>query len=270
MGERTTTTALQKNANSLYTIPTDKLSAVQSIFTTKQLQLLHQVTPAEHIHKFPSNAGAMAGLAFVTGGYMKHMLDRLTGGMWSFEVKEKGNTSGQIWVLGRLTLYKPDGSSLIFKEQFGRAKIKYKTDHGKPTDQPMDIGNDMKAATTDALKKCASELGIARDIYAANEFIEAEIVDRADVEDIEQEEVVEEQKKNETFEEKVDETYKKYVQGALMKQFPTTFERMQFIKEHTSKISLEKLNDYDWQYLCAKVEELQLEKVNPDTPQEES
>ena len=34
----------------------------------------------------------------------------------------------------------------------------------------MDLGNDLKAATTDALKKCASELGIASDIYAPNEF----------------------------------------------------------------------------------------------------
>ena len=32
------------------------------------------------------------------------------------------------------------------------------------------MGNDLKAATTDALKKCASELGIASDIYAPNEF----------------------------------------------------------------------------------------------------
>ena len=36
----------------------------------------------------------------------------------------------------------------------------------------LDYGNDLKAATTDALKKCASELGIASDIYGANEFKE--------------------------------------------------------------------------------------------------
>ena len=36
----------------------------------------------------------------------------------------------------------------------------------------LDYGNDLKAAATDALKKCASELGIASDIYGSEEFKE--------------------------------------------------------------------------------------------------
>ena len=69
---------------------------------------------------------------------------------------------------------------IIIKEQFGRADIKfkneYKTVNGKQvkviTDDCLDYGDDCKAAATDALKKCASELGIASDIYGANEFKE--------------------------------------------------------------------------------------------------
>jgi hypothetical protein len=38
--------------------------------------------------------------------------------------------------------------------------------------QPLDYANDLKAAATDALKKCASEIGIANDIYGKNEFRE--------------------------------------------------------------------------------------------------
>ena len=69
----------------------------------------------------------------------------------------------------------------IIKMQFGRADIKFKKD----TKEPMDLGNDLKAATTDALKKCASELGIAGDIYGTNEFKEIQVISESEQSDIE-------------------------------------------------------------------------------------
>lgn len=57
---------------------------------------------------------------------------------------------------------------MVVKEQFGRADIKFKRD----SKDMVDYGNDLKAATTDALKKCAAELGIASDVYGKNEFKE--------------------------------------------------------------------------------------------------
>ena len=45
----------------------------------------------------------------------------------------------------------------------------------------VDYGNDLKAATTDALKKCASELGIASDVYGKNEFREIKYQDLSDL-----------------------------------------------------------------------------------------
>jgi len=45
----------------------------------------------------------------------------------------------------------------------------------KGTDIPLNLGNDLKAAATDALKKCAAELGIAADIYNADEFREVDV-----------------------------------------------------------------------------------------------
>lgn len=251
----TTTSDLRKQANTIYKIPVDKLSAIQSVFSKDQLQLLHQATPDKHIHQFPGNAGAKANLPFVTGGYMKHMLDRLTGGLWSFEVKEKGNTAGQIWVLGRVNLYRTDGTIMIFKEQFGRADIKIR----KGTKDPVDIGNDMKAAATDALKKCASELGIARDVYAANEFIEADIIDASDVDDI-----VDIPEKEAVKPAKVDEDYKTYVTELLLELYPATVDRMRFITSTTSKINLGKLTDYDWQFICGELEAQKLAKAIPE------
>lgn len=249
--------SLQDKARKLYKIPEEKLAVVKSVFTKEQLQLLHTATPEEHIHYFPANAGKMAGLPFVTGGYMKHMLDRLTGGLWSFEVKEKGNASGQIWVLGKLTLYKADGSQLIFKEQFGRASIKCK----KGTNDPVDLGNDMKAAATDSLKKCASELGIAKDLYAANEFIEAEIIDRTEVEDLKD---TESDQPDASPRVKVDEGYKKYVTDLLLGLFPKTYDRTQWLSKVVSKMKLENLNEYEWQFIRGELESLKLAQVEPD------
>ena len=69
----------------------------------------------------------------------------------------------------------------IVKTQFGRAEVKWKmTGSGDgrrkeidPFTQspiPLDFGNDMKAASSDALKKCASLMGVAADVYEPDEF----------------------------------------------------------------------------------------------------
>ena len=42
----------------------------------------------------------------------------------------------------------------------------------------------MKAAATDALKKCASEIGIAADIYNADEFREIKIQEPVSIEEL--------------------------------------------------------------------------------------
>ena len=44
------------------------------------------------------------------------------------------------------------------------------------TGEALSLGNDLKAAATDALKKCAAQLGIAQDVYAPDEFTEVEVL----------------------------------------------------------------------------------------------
>lgn len=266
MGEQTSLAKITEETGK-YLLAADQLSAVPSAFNPKQLQLLHQATPEEHIHVFPNNAGKLAGLKFVTGGYMKHMLDRLTGSMWSFEIKEKGvvESANQIWVLGRLTLYKQDGSLLLFKEQFGRALIKRPKNEAKGF---VDLGNDMKAAATDAFKKCASEVGIARDIYAPHEFLEADIVDRDDITDLKEQddaahaEANPNNATNTKTPEKVDQEFKNMVNQLLLDMYPKTTERLRYIKEATKKISLQALNDWDWRYLYEDLKNKSLSQLN--------
>jgi hypothetical protein len=149
-----------------------ELSIVATPFQTKQLLHILQRTPAGHIYKRPAKGGGE--WEYITGAYVKKVLNYVFGWLWSFEVKAHGREGNLIWVLGRLTINDKNGKPMIVKEQFGRADMKMK----KGTESPLDYGNDLKAASTDALKKCASELGIGSDVYARNEFRDIQVVDK--------------------------------------------------------------------------------------------
>ncbi|HEB13356.1 MAG TPA: hypothetical protein ENI13_00065 [candidate division CPR3 bacterium] len=140
----------------------------QSPITTKQvLQIFHK-TPAIHIHQRPGKGGR-GDFDYVTGVYVKKVLNYVFGFLWDFQIIDKGREGDQVWVHGRLTIKRPKGlEPIIIKEQFGSADVKRK----KSDDSVISIGDDYKAAATDALKKCASEIGIASDVYGKAEFKE--------------------------------------------------------------------------------------------------
>jgi len=149
-----------------------ELTLVKAPLTLKQLMAVIQKTPAQHIYRRPAKGGGQ--WEYVTGVYVKKVLNYVFGWMWDFEIKEHGREDGLVWVLGRLTINDGKGNKKIVKEQFGRADIKFK----RGTKEPLDFGNDLKAAATDALKKCAAELGIASDIYGKEEFKEIQQIDK--------------------------------------------------------------------------------------------
>ncbi len=164
---------MAKSKNALTIYETGEIKNLSDIATPPpallEQQLLHLLrkTPKEHIYQRPGKGGGKWD--FVTGTYVKKVLNYVFGWDWDFEVKEHGNEGEHIWVLGKLTVRGINGRT-ITKEQFGRAEAKKKGTGGY-----LDYGNDLKAATTDALKKCASELGIASDIYGKQEFKEIEL-----------------------------------------------------------------------------------------------
>jgi len=149
----------------------NELTMAITPISKEQMLKIFQRTPLEHIYVRPAKGGGQ--WSFVTGVYVKKILNYVFGFLWDFEIKDKGREGDQVWVLGRLTVKNNLGSVMIVKEQFGRADIKLK----KGTNTPLDYGNDLKAASTDALKKCASELGIASDIYGKNEFKDIKGID---------------------------------------------------------------------------------------------
>lgn len=146
-----------------------ELSLVENnALNPNQLAWVLKRTPSQYIKKRPAKGGGE--WAYVSGSYVRKVLNLMFGFDWSFEILEQHVMHGEAIVKGKLTC-NTNGKTIV-KMQFGNKDIMCK----KGTDTPLSIGNDLKAAATDALKKCAAELGIAADVYNAQEFKEV-IVD---------------------------------------------------------------------------------------------
>ena len=96
-------------------------------------------------------------LEYITGEQCVSRLNETLGvAGWNFSVKEHGINAeaDEAWVLGEITAN--FGGALVVRQQFGSQKVK----RSRATGTPLDIGFDLKGAATDALKKCASLLGV--------------------------------------------------------------------------------------------------------------
>lgn len=140
--------------NKLTTLPT---------FGKSQIAVLGRKTPANKIKKRPGNGGRT--FDYVEVGYVVAQLDEAFGRLWDWEVLDQNVGTSQVWVKGRLTIHLAPNFDLK-KETFGSSDIKKFT----TTKMAIDIGNDLKSASSDALKKAASYLGIASDVYFPNEY----------------------------------------------------------------------------------------------------
>lgn len=200
-----------------------QITRTQSILNANQVQKIFNTTNKKYIYQRPGKGGG--AFNYVRASYVRRTLDSIFGFNWNFEILTPDEVAFQMAVMtgyitlkGRITgRVKVDGQWVeIYKEQYGRAEVKFLTTEkldddgnvvmenyydkragkqkqrpvkvrkiddftGKPI--PLDFGNDMKAATSDALKKAASQFGIAADVYDPDEFIPYEIAgsDEADV-----------------------------------------------------------------------------------------
>lgn len=137
------------------------------VINDKQLQLLLKRTPDKYIKTRPAKGGGQ--WKYVSGGYVRKVLNLMFGFQWSFDIIDQQVLHGEVIVKGKLTC--TSNGVTITKMQFGNKDIMFK----KGTEIPLSIGNDMKAAATDCLKKCAAEIGIAADIYNPEEFREIKL-----------------------------------------------------------------------------------------------
>jgi len=149
------------NAKDLAKVENNLINAEQAKFLLKR-------TPSNHIKTRPALGGGT--WQYVSGTYVQKVLNLMFGWAWDFEIVSEIIQDGEAIVKGRLTVN--TGGQKIIKTQYGNKKIMKKRNTG----EALSLGNDLKAAATDALKKCAAQLGIAQDVYAPDEFTEVEVI----------------------------------------------------------------------------------------------
>lgn len=143
--------AVQRDDNALLT----------ASLSQEQANFLLQRTPTNEI-KYRQGRGGQR-LAYVEHGYVTELLNKVFGFNWDFEITDKQILEDEVLVEARLTVRTPAGQTIV-KTQFGGADIKRFTT-GPKSGRPLSIADDYKAAGSDALKKCASLLGIGLDLY---------------------------------------------------------------------------------------------------------
>lgn len=159
---------MEQTKNELALVSPEDLSLVDNnSLNANQLALILKKTPPQYVKKRPAKGGGQWD--YVTGGYVKKCLNIMFGWDWDFEILEQMILHKEAIVKGRLTC-RTNGKTIV-KTQFGNKDIMYK----KGTEEPLSIGNDLKAACTDCLKKCAAEIGIAADIYNKEDFREVRV-----------------------------------------------------------------------------------------------
>lgn len=161
-----------------------QVTRTTSLLNQNQIQKIWNSTPARFKYTRPAKGGGT--WTYIKASYVRKVLDSVFGFNWSFDVEttlaeafEVAKLSNSIVVKATLRgRVKSDGEWVeLSKTQFGRAEVKWQVELDEYTGAPMplDLGNDFKAATSDALKKCASLFGIGADVYEASEFQEIEI-----------------------------------------------------------------------------------------------
>jgi hypothetical protein len=95
-------------------------------------------------------------LDYVEGHTVIARLNEAFEGAWSFEITWHEIRETEVLVLGKLT------AEGVVKCQFGGSSVT----RDRETKQPVSLGDDLKGAATDALKKCATFLGVGLHLYA--------------------------------------------------------------------------------------------------------
>ena len=118
--------------------------------------LLEKAFEPNQIKQRQGNFGHI--LDYVEGHVVTSRLNEAFDGNWSFEIDKYRilKETGEVIVLGKLT------AENVTKMSFGSKEIA----RNKDTRAIISLGDDLKAASTDALKKAASLLGVGLYLYS--------------------------------------------------------------------------------------------------------
>lgn len=171
---------MAKNVKNQVVLKQDELTLTtnkQNFFNLEQLKKIRHKTPPSMIYERPAKGGGK--WKYVKSADVVVALNTTFGGFWDFTVITDEATAldiaiktKSVVVKGKLTITNPSTGVSVTREQYGRKDVAF----SRGTNQPLDFGNDMKAAASDALKKCASQFGLFNDIYRDNEIMEIEVV----------------------------------------------------------------------------------------------
>lgn len=138
-------------------LKTEQQKFLPQYLNKAQLTFITQKTPQAFIKNRPGPGGRE--MSYVEVGYVINLLNQVFGWDWDFKISDQQIGKRQVWVRGELAVRLKEHT--ITKAQFGGADIKY----NRSTGEPVSVADDLKAAASDCLKKCASLLGIAGDIF---------------------------------------------------------------------------------------------------------
>ena len=119
-------------------------------------QLLEQPFAPQEIKQRDGNFGKT--IEYIEGHAVIKRLNDAFDGSWSFQVKSHEILESEVVVLGEL---KADG---IVKSQFGSSTVT----RAKNSGDIVSLAGDLKAASTDCLKKCATLFGVGLHLYSGN------------------------------------------------------------------------------------------------------
>lgn len=142
------------------------LNSTTKTMTDEQIMAIRSRTPKQFIKKFPGRGGKE--LSYVPVAIYVRKLNFVFGyGAWSFEIIKSDVMEGQAVVQGKL-IVPAMGLSV---GQFGGHPVA----RVKGTNEAVDIGDTLKAAASDCLKKCCSMIGMFADVYSPSDFVDVEV-----------------------------------------------------------------------------------------------
>jgi len=118
-------------------------------------QLLEQPFTADQIKQREGGSGR--AIDYIEGHSVIQRLNDAFESAWSFEIISHEIHQEEVVVIGKLT------AGDLAKSQFGSSRITRNRD----TKEIVSLADDLKAAATDALKKCATLFGVGLHMYAA-------------------------------------------------------------------------------------------------------
>lgn len=117
-------------------------------------EILERPFPPEVVRRRPGRNGE--DITYLEAHVVVARLNEAFAGEWSFTIEKHEILEDEVVVLGRLT------AATVNKSAFGSSSVTRARDGGKA----VSVGDDLKAAATDALKKAATLLGVGLTLHA--------------------------------------------------------------------------------------------------------